>query len=91
MTVLQVDHVTFGYGADLLFEDVSFSLALGERLALVAPNGQGKSTLLKIIAGLLPALRGVRIDVADALAKLDLKYKFAGKGLPKNYQAVARR
>ena len=29
--------------------------------------------------------------VADALAKLDLKYKFAGKGLPKNYQAVARR
>jgi ATP-binding cassette subfamily F protein 3 len=51
MTVLQVDHVTFGYGADILFEDVSFSLALGERLALVAPNGQGKSTLLKIIAG----------------------------------------
>ena len=51
MTVLQVDHLTFGYGADLLFEDVSFTLAAGERLALVAPNGQGKSTLLKIIAG----------------------------------------
>ena len=51
MTVLQVDHLTFGYGADILFEDVSFNLALGERLALVAPNGQGKSTLLKMIAG----------------------------------------
>jgi ATP-binding cassette subfamily F protein 3 len=51
MTVLQVDRIAFGYGADQLFEDVSFSLALGERLALVAPNGQGKSTLLKIIAG----------------------------------------
>jgi hypothetical protein len=28
---------------------------------------------------------------ADALAKLDLKYKLVGKGLPKNYQAVAKR
>ncbi len=51
MTIVQVDHVTFGYGADLLFEDVSFTLALGERLALVAPNGQGKTSLLRILAG----------------------------------------
>ncbi len=58
MTVLQVDHVTFGYGADVLFDDVSFSLALGERLALVAPNGQGKSTLLKLIAGELQTDEG---------------------------------
>jgi ATP-binding cassette subfamily F protein 3 len=58
MTVLQVDHVSFGYGADQLFEDVSFSLAAGERMALVAPNGQGKSTLLKILAGQLNADEG---------------------------------
>jgi ATP-binding cassette subfamily F protein 3 len=51
MTLLQVDRVSFGYGADILFEDVSFSLAAGERLALVAPNGQGKSSLLRILAG----------------------------------------
>jgi ATP-binding cassette subfamily F protein 3 len=51
MTLLQVDHVSFGYGADVLFEDVSFTLGVGERMALVAPNGQGKSTLLRIIAG----------------------------------------
>ena len=51
MTLLQVDHVSFGYGAEVLFEDVSFSLGAGERLALVAPNGQGKSTLLRIVAG----------------------------------------
>ncbi len=51
MTLLQVDHVSFGYGADILFEDVSFSLEAGERMALVAPNGQGKSTLLRILAG----------------------------------------
>jgi len=51
MTIVQVDHVTFGYGVDLLFEDVCFTLAAGERLALVAPNGQGKSSLMRIIAG----------------------------------------
>ncbi len=51
MTILQVDHVSFSYGADTVFEDVSFTMALGERLALVAPNGQGKSTLLKLIVG----------------------------------------
>jgi ATP-binding cassette, subfamily F, member 3 len=58
MTFLQVDHVSFGYGADVLFEDVSFSLEAGQRLALVAPNGQGKTTLLRIIAGDLAADEG---------------------------------
>ncbi len=58
MTIVQVDHVTFGYGVDLLFEDVSFTLAAGERLALVAPNGQGKSSLLRILAGGLPPDEG---------------------------------
>jgi ATP-binding cassette subfamily F protein 3 len=53
MTVLLVDHLSFSYDVDLVFEDVSFSLLLGEKLALVAPNGQGKSTLLKLITGQL--------------------------------------
>src|SRR5206468_420547 len=50
MTVLQVADLRFGYAGDTLFENVTFSLALGERAALVAPNGAGKSTLLRIIA-----------------------------------------
>jgi ATP-binding cassette, subfamily F, member 3 len=50
MTVLQVADVRFGYAGDTLFENVTFSLALGERASLVAPNGAGKSTLLRIIA-----------------------------------------
>src|SRR4051812_4449308 len=51
MTVLQVGDVRFGYGGDTLFENVTFTLAIGERAALVAPNGAGKSTLLRIVAG----------------------------------------
>jgi ATP-binding cassette, subfamily F, member 3 len=50
MTVLQVADLRFGYAGDTLFENVTFTLALGERAALVAPNGAGKSTLLRIIA-----------------------------------------
>ncbi len=50
MTVLQVADLRFGYAGDVLFENVTFSLALGERAALVAPNGAGKSTLLRLIA-----------------------------------------
>jgi ATP-binding cassette subfamily F protein 3 len=49
MTVLQVTGVRFGYAQDVLFENVTFSLALGERASLVAPNGAGKSTLLRIV------------------------------------------
>lgn len=50
MTVLQVGNLGFGYGADALFQGVTFSLSQGERAALVAPNGAGKSTLLRLIA-----------------------------------------
>ena len=50
MTVLQVADLRFGYAGDTLFENVTFSLAQGERAALVAPNGAGKSTLLRLVA-----------------------------------------
>ncbi len=49
--VLQVDELSFGFGADKLFEGVGFSLSTGDRLALVAPNGAGKSTLLRLLGG----------------------------------------
>jgi ATP-binding cassette subfamily F protein 3 len=58
MTVLQVADLRFGYAGDVLFENVTFSLALGERAALVAPNGAGKSTLLRLIANELEPDQG---------------------------------
>jgi ATP-binding cassette, subfamily F, member 3 len=58
MTVLQVADLGFGYAGDTLFENVTFTLALGERAGLVAPNGAGKSTLLRIIAKEIDPDRG---------------------------------
>ncbi|MDD7691402.1 MAG: ABC-F family ATP-binding cassette domain-containing protein [Prevotella sp.] len=48
---LDVQHLTKSFGARVLFEDISFSIAEGQRVGLVARNGTGKSTLLSIIAG----------------------------------------
>jgi ATP-binding cassette subfamily F protein uup len=48
---LQVDGLTKSFGALLLFENISFSVEERQRIGLIARNGKGKSTLLKIISG----------------------------------------
>ncbi|MFB3819781.1 MAG: ABC-F family ATP-binding cassette domain-containing protein [Candidatus Methylomirabilales bacterium] len=50
--LLSVESLTKRYGLHPLFQDLSFTLAEGERVGLVGPNGSGKTTLLKILAGL---------------------------------------
>ena len=57
--VLQVENVFFQYGDDApVLEDVSLSLDRGDRMAIIGPNGIGKSTLLKIVMGELTPLLG---------------------------------
>jgi ATP-binding cassette subfamily F protein 3 len=46
--------LSFAYGENFLFRDLSFSVLRGQRVALVGPNGRGKSTLLKIMAAMIP-------------------------------------
>ncbi|GHV56636.1 ABC transporter ATP-binding protein [Bacteroidia bacterium] len=48
---LQVNHLTKSFGDLLLFEDLSFGIAEGRRLGLIAKNGSGKTTLLNILSG----------------------------------------
>lgn len=55
---LQVDNISKSYGDRMLFEGISFNINEGDKIALVAPNGTGKSTLLKILAGVESSDRG---------------------------------
>lgn len=60
---LVIDHLSCARGGVPVLQDVSFTLGPGQVLALRGPNGIGKTTLLRTIAGLQPALTGqVRFD-----------------------------
>lgn len=56
--VIELDSVGFSYGAGLVVESVDLRVAEGEFLGLVGPNAGGKSTLLKLILGLLEPQAG---------------------------------
>ncbi|HEF1906421.1 ABC transporter ATP-binding protein [Bacillus thuringiensis] len=56
--VLQVKDATIGYDEDPIIENVTMRLTRGDSVALVGPNGIGKSTLLKSIVNKLPLLNG---------------------------------
>ncbi len=62
MNVLDIKNITKAYGDKVLFEDISLQVSQGEKVALVAKNGNGKSTLLRIIAG-EDSPEGVRASV----------------------------
>ncbi|MBO7315470.1 MAG: ABC-F family ATP-binding cassette domain-containing protein, partial [Alistipes sp.] len=55
---LQVENISKSYGDRTLFSDISFNINEGDNIALVAPNGTGKSSLLKILAGVEHSDRG---------------------------------
>ena len=55
---LQVENISKSYGDRTLFEGISFNINEGDKIALVAPNGTGKSSLLKILAGVEHSDRG---------------------------------
>ena len=52
--LLQIDTLTKSFGDKLLFQEISFGIAQGDRIGLIARNGTGKTTLLNIIAGIEP-------------------------------------
>ena len=58
MILLQGNNIARTFGADILFENINFTIQDNSRVSLVGRNGAGKSTLLKIIAGVESASRG---------------------------------
>ena len=58
MNVLEVENISFTYGEGLLIDNISFSLEKNEFLSIVGSSGCGKSTIIKLIAGIEKAEKG---------------------------------
>ncbi|TXI37805.1 MAG: ABC transporter ATP-binding protein, partial [Nitrosomonas sp.] len=53
-----INNLTFGYGNSLLLENLSLTIETGEIVTLIGASGQGKTTILKLISGLLSSAKG---------------------------------
>jgi len=75
---LQVENLSKSYGPKVLFEKISFNINEGDKIALVAPNGTGKTTLLRILAGTDKSDSGGSIKFLKdiRIAFLEQEYKF---------------
>src|SRR5699024_5749048 len=72
MEILSVENLTKAYGDKSLFNQISFSIEDRDRIGIVGVNGTGKSTLLKLIAGLETKDQGVINHARDfSIAYLD--------------------
>lgn len=56
--VIQIDNLDFGYNGQNVLEDVNLTVKAGDFIAMIGPNGGGKTTLLKLMLGLLNSNRG---------------------------------
>ena len=78
---LQVENISKSYGDKTLFSNISFNINEGDKIALIAPNGTGKSSLLKILAGLDSSDRGGEIKFMR-----DIKVAFLDQNIDFNPQ-----
>ena len=66
--IIVSDRCCVQYGESLALDDVTFTVTKGKKIAVVGPNGGGKSTLFKALAGLIPLSNGsLKINGLDPL------------------------
>ena len=75
---LQIENISKAYGPKILFEHIGFNINEGDKIALIAPNGTGKTSLLRILAGEDKSDSGGRIlflkDIRIAFLKQDYDF-----------------
>ena len=72
MSILNVEHLTHGFGDRAIFDDVSFRLLKGEHIGLVGANGEGKSTFMNIVTGKLMPDEGKVLNLITRLLGLTI-------------------
>lgn len=75
---LQIENISKSYGTKVLFENIGFNINEGDKIALIAPNGTGKTTLMKILAGKDKSDSGGKITFLKQIriAFLEQEYDF---------------
>lgn len=83
--IIQFEHVDFAYNGKQVLKDVSFTIYSGEKILLKGPNGQGKSTILKLISGLYRPQKGkIYLENVD-ISKISIDSLLKGYGyIPQN-------
>ncbi len=74
---LQIENISKSYGPKVLFEHIGFNINEGDKIALIAPNGTGKSTLLRILAGNNKSDSGGKITFLRHIRIAFLEQEFA--------------
>ncbi len=63
MTIVEIKDLDFTYGGEAVLEDVNLAVRHKDFVAIIGPNGGGKTTLLKLVLGLLTPVKGtIRVD-----------------------------
>ena len=75
---LQIENISKSYGPKVLFENIGFNINEGDKIALIAPNGTGKTSLMRILAGKDKSDSGGRIMFLKQIriAFLEQEYDF---------------
>src|SRR5688500_19567397 len=99
--IINISNVDFAYRDVLVLKDVSLRVQAGTTLGLIGPNGGGKTTLIRLLLGLLEPTRGTTriagLAPRDAVARGDIigylpqNRTPPGTRLPVNVRQVARR
>jgi zinc transport system ATP-binding protein len=76
--IIKVSHVSFAYNGNLILDNISFTIEQGNYIGIIGPNGGGKTTLLKILLGLLKPQHGTvevqGIDISIFTKKYEIGY-----------------